>query len=92
MKKTIKKVLDELAKDKPDLSYMRGLLEGLYDEEEKPIQYFHPPIPQVPTQPISASAEPLTSNEITMEELDKQGKIMRDMMAKDQTLITPVVQ
>lgn len=36
MKKIIKKVLDELAKDKPDLSYMRGLLEGLVEEEEQP--------------------------------------------------------
>jgi hypothetical protein len=35
-RKTINKVLTELLKDKPDLSYMRGLLEGLVDEEEKP--------------------------------------------------------
>lgn len=34
MKKVIKKVLDELAKEKPDLSYMRGLLEGLVDDDE----------------------------------------------------------
>lgn len=37
MKKTIKKVLDELQKDKPDLSYIRGLLEGLVDEEVQPL-------------------------------------------------------
>ena len=30
--RTIKKVLDELAKDKPDLSYIKGLLEGLVDD------------------------------------------------------------
>ncbi len=36
MKKTIKKVLDELAKDKPDLSYIRGLLEVLIDDDDIP--------------------------------------------------------
>ena len=33
MQRTIQKVLTELSKDKPDLSYIRGLLEGLTDEE-----------------------------------------------------------
>lgn len=33
MKRTIQKVLAELAKENPDLSYIRGLLEGLVDEE-----------------------------------------------------------
>lgn len=33
MKKTIQKVLSELKAEKPDLSYIRGLLEGLVDEE-----------------------------------------------------------
>lgn len=39
MKKVIKKVLDELAKPTPDLSYMRGLLEGLVEDEENPTFY-----------------------------------------------------
>jgi hypothetical protein len=34
MQKIIVKVLSELNKDKPDLSYIRGLLEGLVDEEK----------------------------------------------------------
>ncbi len=39
-KKTIKKVLDELAKENPDLSYIRGMLEVLVDEEETaPIKF-----------------------------------------------------
>ncbi len=33
MQKTVRKVLAELQSDKPDLSYIRGLLEGLVDEE-----------------------------------------------------------
>ena len=32
MNKTIKKVLEELTKEKPDLSYIRGMLEVLADE------------------------------------------------------------
>lgn len=39
MKKTIQKVLNELKADKPDLSYIRGLLEGLVDDEEKPLVF-----------------------------------------------------
>lgn len=38
MKRTIQKVLAELSKDKPDLSYIRGLLEGLVDEEPELIK------------------------------------------------------
>lgn len=41
-KKTIKKVLDELAKETPDLSYMRGLLEGLIEPDE--FEYIAPKI------------------------------------------------
>ncbi len=37
MKKTIQKVLNELKQEKPDLSYIRGLLEGLVEEE--PVNY-----------------------------------------------------
>ncbi len=33
MKRTIQKVLVELKAEKPDLSYIRGLLEGLVEEE-----------------------------------------------------------
>ncbi len=33
MKKTIQKVLAELKTEHPDLSYIRGLLEGLVEEE-----------------------------------------------------------
>jgi hypothetical protein len=33
--KIIKKVLEELGKEKPDISYIRGLLEGLVDEDDK---------------------------------------------------------
>lgn len=33
MKKTITKVLAELKSEKPDLSYIRGLLEGLVEDE-----------------------------------------------------------
>jgi len=33
MKRTIQKVLVELQKESPDLSYIRGLLEGLVEEE-----------------------------------------------------------
>lgn len=43
MKKTIKKVLDELVKDKPDLSYIRGMLEVLIDEgDERSVEKFLP--------------------------------------------------
>ena len=38
MKRTIKKVLDELTKEKPDLSYIRGMLEVLVDGEEGEIK------------------------------------------------------
>jgi hypothetical protein len=38
MKRTIKKVLDELTKEKPDLSYIRGMLEVLVDSEEGEIK------------------------------------------------------
>lgn len=54
-KKTIKKVLEELAKDKPDLSYMRGLLEGLVEEEELVTK--QPYIPAAPT-PVWTSTDP----------------------------------
>lgn len=37
MKKTIKKVLEELNKESPRLDYIRGILEVLVDEEEKTI-------------------------------------------------------
>ena len=36
--KTIKKVLDELGKITPDLSYIRGMLEVLVDEEQDTIK------------------------------------------------------
>lgn len=36
MKKILQKVLSELQKDKPDLSYIRGLLEGLVEEDSTP--------------------------------------------------------
>lgn len=37
MKKTLQKVLDELKKDTPDISYIRGILETLLENEESPI-------------------------------------------------------
>lgn len=45
MKKILKKVLDELAKDEPNLSYIRGLLEAVSDEETQysPISINTPP-------------------------------------------------
>jgi hypothetical protein len=43
MQRTIQKVLAELAKDKPDLSYIRGLLEGLVDEMPIPSNAFRMP-------------------------------------------------
>jgi hypothetical protein len=33
-KNTVQKVLNELKSEKPDLSYIRGLLEGLVEDEE----------------------------------------------------------
>ncbi len=33
MKRTLQKVLDELKKDKPDISYVRGMLEVLVEDE-----------------------------------------------------------
>jgi len=46
MNKTIKKVLEELTKEKPDLSYIRGMLEVLADEPTQTITtgtYSSPP-------------------------------------------------
>ncbi len=34
MKKTIKRALEELKKETPDISYIRGMLEVLVDEDE----------------------------------------------------------
>ena len=60
MKKTIKKVLDELAKDKPDLSYIRGMLEVLMDEDEpKPIMggIVNMPAPMIRKLPDSINTQ-----------------------------------
>ena len=43
MQRTIQKVLAELAKEKPDLSYIRGLLEGLVDDIPIPSNAFRMP-------------------------------------------------
>ncbi len=37
-KKTLNKVLVELKKDTPDLSYIRGLLEVLVDSDDEPME------------------------------------------------------
>jgi len=36
--KALKKVLDNLSSDKPDISYIKGVLETLYEEEIATIQ------------------------------------------------------
>lgn len=58
MKKTIKKVLEELAKDKPDLSYIRGMLEVLIDGEDTihSIPYIPPLTPSVWTTTSTVSS------------------------------------
>ncbi len=62
IKKTINKVLVELQKDTPDLSYIRGLLEVLVDNdephvcrwedtEESDVKPYVPTLPAWPQQP-----------------------------------------
>lgn len=36
MKKLLQKILDEVQKDKPDLSYIRGMIETMMDMEDEP--------------------------------------------------------
>ncbi len=54
-KKTIKKVLDELAKEKPDLSYIRGMLEVLMDEDDNLVYSKYIPTTNFITTPSSVT-------------------------------------
>lgn len=56
MKKIIQKALEELSKEKPDISYVRGMLEVLAGEEE--FEYIPPKIMNTPTQTIPTLIPP----------------------------------
>lgn len=57
MKRTINKVLEELKKEGPDLSYIRGLLEGLVEEETTwipPMRGGSTSVPHIPPHSVNA--------------------------------------
>lgn len=58
MQKIIKKVLDELSNEKPDLSYMRGLLEGIVVEEIPTYLYSNGSITH--SNPLPSIVSPIT--------------------------------
>lgn len=53
MKNLLKKCIDELAKPEPKLDYVRGILETLAEQEEKPVapSLAVPPVTFVPVPP-----------------------------------------
>jgi len=60
MKKILKKVLDELAKDEPNLSYIRGLLEAVSEDEVIPYKTID--IPQSTTLSPSTFQPPVVNS------------------------------
>ena len=61
-KKTLQKVLDELKKDAPDISYVRGILETLLDTDE-PVSLPIAPnvVPVWPGTPSGPFPNPITN-------------------------------
>lgn len=80
--KTLKKVLEELAKDKPDLSYMRGLLEGLVDGEVIHTVPYIPPStdPIIWTKTTTSSAIPNAVDEAVI--MEAKAKASLDTIKK----------
>jgi len=74
MKKIIKKVLEELGKEKPDISYIRGLLEAVYEEE--PVTPFTLP-PNIPVKNPEINPHdlpPMTGGNVGMKALTGEWK------------------
>ncbi len=63
MKKIINKVLEEIKKEKPDLGYVRGLLEAMVDDE--PTIYISPTTSTYVQTPTMGNVYPIK------EEIDK---------------------
>lgn len=93
MKKTLKKILDELNKEVPRLDYIRGILEVLIENEDEPIKYV--------TTPASTTNFPIadnkgnvkvTSNEKILDEAEMLDATAREKLAEVKKLADESVQ
>ena len=89
MKKTLLKVLAELAKETPDLSYMRGLLEGLV-EDEVPMPVATSFITPVSPAVMSPGGYPINENEVTLEQLNQLEQKAREMLKNNPNIVNPI--
>lgn len=63
MKRVLKKVLEELVKDTPNLSYIRGMIEVLVEDDEVVVNSTHLPI-DIPKWVVNNSTPVLDESKI----------------------------
>lgn len=63
MKNLLKKCIDELAKPEPKLDYVRGILETLAEQEDKPVVPVVPPVSFTPAPNVMANPHGMPAND-----------------------------